>query len=109
MIAGGFFNDVIRGILPGRLIEKGAQDTGKAAEKAAQDARKAAEKAAQGTDRTQIPQLNVPFRVQSMATPACLDVPAERVKSRDEYDALVRGFPPPTFVVEPGVCPPLTE
>jgi hypothetical protein len=48
--------------------------------------------------------LNVAFRVIRAETKFCLDVPPEQVKSIEQYTSLVKSFPPPTFVVEPGVC-----
>src|SRR5262249_36574162 len=47
---------------------------------------------------------NVPFRIVRSGTQVCLDIPAEQVKSRAQYDSLVKSFPAPTYTVEPGVC-----
>jgi hypothetical protein len=83
----GFYGDVIQGFSPGLGVQ---QD----------ESHKFIEKPLDNPGLV----LNGPFRVINTATKVCLAVPAEQMKSRDDYDSLLKSFPPPKFLVEPGVC-----
>jgi hypothetical protein len=84
--AGGFLSDVVNGITPG--LGKQLDDIHRQI----------------GNPLEHIQPLNVPYTVISIGTSYCLDIPADSIKSSDDYEKLIKAFPSSNYLVQPGQC-----
>jgi hypothetical protein len=95
ILAGGFLSDLLDGIVPGLGVQQ---------DDLHQKGRRALSQVLTKPDVDFLLKEHGPIRVRNTETKGCLPIPEENRQSREQLESLLKDFPPPTFVIEPGTC-----